>query len=133
MSEQITVVIFGASGDLTHRKLVPALYAQHVKGRLPEEVRIVGTSRSEMPDDEFREKMRDGAKEFVPEQYNDAKWDEFAPRIVYVAADAAKPDGMAKVLAALDCCNADVENRLYYLSVAPTLYKPIVQQLGEHG
>jgi glucose-6-phosphate 1-dehydrogenase len=108
MSEQITVVIFGASGDLTHRKLVPALYAQHVKGRLPDTVRIVGTARSQMTDDEFRERMRDGAKEFVPEQYDDAKWDEFALRITYAAADAAKPDGMAKVLAALDCCNADV-------------------------
>lgn len=133
MSEQITVVIFGASGDLTHRKLVPALYAQHVKGRLPDTVRIVGTARSQMTDDEFRERMRDGAKEFVPEQYDDAKWDEFALRITYAAADAAKPDGMAKVLAALDCCNADVENRLYYLSVAPTLYQPIVQQIGQHG
>lgn len=133
MSEQITVVIFGASGDLAHRKLVPALYAQHVKGRLPEEVRILGTARSEMADDEFREKMRDGARTFAPDQYSDAAWDEFAPRLTYVAADAAKSDGMAKVSAALEKCSADVENRLYYLSVGPTLYEPIVQQLGAHG
>lgn len=133
MSEQITVVIFGASGDLTQRKLVPALYSQFVKGRLPPEVRVVGTSRSEISDDEFRARMQTGASTFVPEQYDDAKWAEFAERITYVAADAAYPQGMDKVQAALDACAADVENRLYYLSVAPKLYAPIVEQLGAHG
>lgn len=132
-SEQITVVIFGASGDLTHRKLIPALYAQAVKGRLPDEVRIVGTSRSDISNEDFRAKMRDSVKEFVPDQYDEAKWNEFAPRITYVAADAAYPQGMATVKAALDQCSADVENRLYYLSVAPKLYAPIVAQLGAHG
>lgn len=132
-SEQITVVIFGASGDLTHRKLVPALYSQFVKGRLPEHVRIVGTSRSEISDDEFRARLEEGAREFVPEQYAAARWAEFAPRISYVAADAAYPQGMDKVQSHLDSCAADVENRLYYLSVAPKLYAPIVAQLGAHG
>jgi glucose-6-phosphate 1-dehydrogenase len=133
VNEQITVVIFGASGDLTHRKLVPALYAQYVKGRLPDSVRIVGTSRSELSDDDFREKMRDGAREFVAGQYNDSAWDAFAPRLTYVAADAAYSAGMDIVQHALDACSADVENRLYYLSVAPKLYEPIVSQLGAHG
>ena len=133
MSEQITVVIFGASGDLTQRKLVPALYSQFVKGRLPPEVRVVGTSRSEISDDEFRARMQTGASTFVPEQYDDAKWAEFAERITYVAADAAYPQGMDKVQAALDACAADVENRLYYLSVAPKRYAPSVEQLGAQG
>lgn len=133
MNEQISVVIFGASGDLTQRKLIPALYSQFAKGRLPANLKIVGTSRSELSDEDFREKMRAGVQEFAAEQYTDAKWKKFAPHISYVAADAAYPQGMSKIQAALDACAADVENRLYYLSVAPKLYGPIVAQLGAHG
>lgn len=133
MSEQITVVIFGASGDLTQRKLIPSLYSQFVKGRLPENLKIIGTSRSELSDDDFREKMRAGTEEFATEQYDAAKWEAFAPRLRYVAADAAYTQGMTQVKAALDACAADVEHRLYYLSVAPKLYAPIVGQLGDHG
>lgn len=132
-SEQITVVIFGASGDLTRRKLVPALYNQHVKGRLPENVYIVGVSRSHLSDDEFRDRMKDGVQQFAPEYFDDSRWQDFAPRLRYVAADAGHTDGMASVKAALDDCASDVENRLYYLSVAPKLYAPIVKHLGAHG
>lgn len=128
-----TVVIFGASGDLTVRKLVPALYNQFVKGRLPKHLRVVGVSRSELSDDEFRAKMREGVAEFAPDLLSDQQWDEFAPNLKYVAADAGAHDGMGKLKAALDACDDDLENRLYYLSVAPALYMPIVKQLGEHG
>ncbi len=129
-SEQITVVIFGASGDL---KLVPALYNQHVKGRLPENVYIVGVARSQLSADEFRDRMKDGVQQFAPEHFDDGRWQDFAPRLRYVAADVGQADGMASVKAALDDCASDVENRLYYLSVAPKLYAPIVKHLGAHG
>ncbi|MCU0464890.1 MAG: glucose-6-phosphate dehydrogenase [Anaerolineae bacterium] len=128
-----TVVIFGASGDLTVRKLVPALYNQFVKGRLPKHLRVVGVSRSELSDDDFRAKMREGVAEFAPDLLSDPQWEEFAPHLKYVAADAGAHDGMGKLNAALDACDDDLENRLYYLSVAPALYTPIVKQLGEHG
>jgi glucose-6-phosphate 1-dehydrogenase len=125
-----TIVIFGASGDLTVRKLIPALYNQFVKGRLPKKLRIVGVSRSELGSEAFRAKLREGVAEFAPDLLSDPQWDEFAPLLSYVAADAAAPDGMAKLKAALDACDDDLENRLYYLSVAPALYAPIVSQLG---
>ncbi|MCU0476885.1 MAG: glucose-6-phosphate dehydrogenase [Anaerolineae bacterium] len=128
-----TIVIFGASGDLTVRKLVPALYNQFVKGRLPKKLRVIGVSRSELGDDAFRDKMREGVAEFAGDLLSDAQWEMFAPHLMYVAADAASHDGMAKLKAALDACEDDIENRLYYLSVAPALYAPIVQQLGAHG
>lgn len=132
-TELTTIVIFGASGDLTVRKLIPALYNQFVKGRLPKKLRVVGVSRSELGDDAFREKLREGVAEFAPDLLSDPQWEMFAPYLSYVAADAATRDGMGKLKAALDACDDDLENRLYYLSVAPALYAPIVHHLGHHG
>ncbi len=131
--EQITIVIFGASGDLTHRKLLPALYNQHVKGHLPSNVYIVGVSRSQLSDDDFRARMKDGVQQFAPEHFDETRWNAFAPRMRYVSADLSSADGMGAVKTALDACESDVEHRLYYLSVGPKLYAPIVQNLGTHG
>jgi glucose-6-phosphate 1-dehydrogenase len=132
-TELTTIVIFGASGDLTVRKLIPALYNQFVKGRLPKKLRVVGVSRSELGDEAFRDKLREGVAEFAPDLLSDPQWEMFAPHLSYVAADAATHDGMGKLKTALDACDDDLENRLYYLSVAPALYAPIVHHLGDHG
>jgi len=131
--ELTTIVIFGASGDLTVRKLIPAIYNQFVKGRLPKKLRVVGVSRSDLSEGAFRDKLREGVAEFAPDLLSDPQWEMFAPVLTYVAADAATSDGMTKLKSALDACDDDLENRLYYLSVAPALYAPIVHQLGEHG
>jgi len=128
--ELTTIVIFGASGDLTSRKLIPALYNQFVKNRLPQKLRVVGVSRSELSDEAFRDKLREGVSDFAPDLLSDPQWEMFAPHLTYVAADAATPEGMAKLKAALEA-DDDLENRLYYLSVAPALYAPIVHQLGD--
>lgn len=132
-AELTTIVIFGASGDLTVRKLIPALYNQFVKGRLPKKLRVIGVSRSDLSDDAFRQKLREGVAEFAPDLLSDAQWEMFAPHLSYAAADAATHDGMGKLKAVLDACDDDLENRLYYLSVAPALYAPIVHHLGAHG
>ena len=68
MSETQTIVIFGASGDLTSRKLIPALFDNHRKGRLAERTRIVGVSRTEMTDDVFRTRLFDSARKEMVEQ-----------------------------------------------------------------
>ena len=78
----ISIVIFGASGDLTQRKLIPALYNLYQKNRLPE-IRIIGTSRSELSDQEFRDRLLKGMHKFSPDSYNEKSWNEFSKFIYY--------------------------------------------------
>jgi glucose-6-phosphate 1-dehydrogenase len=125
-----TVLIFGASGDLTRRKLVPALYNRYKKGKLNGDVQVVGVSRTKYSHEDFRERMKDGVQEFSS-YYDDDTWDDFGSRIFYVPADASEIDEFETIQAGL----ADIEgdqpvNRLYYLSVAPFLYEPIIKNLG---
>jgi glucose-6-phosphate 1-dehydrogenase len=130
----ISLVIFGATGDLTSRKLVPSLYRLFVKGRLPQEVRIAGLARSHFTNETFREKLAPAVKEFVGKDWDDSKWTTFASKIFYLEGDAAKPGGLKPLSAWL----SEVEKqeggqRLYYLAVAPQLYPLIVTQLCKAG
>jgi glucose-6-phosphate 1-dehydrogenase len=127
-----TVIIFGASGDLTARKLIPALYQLHVKGRLPDDARIVGVARSAFTDDGFREKLAAALREFEPKAWQPESWNTFAARLFYVACDATKPGGLEplqKWLTGIEGSGGG--NRLYYLSVSPTLYPDLITRLGE--
>ena len=131
MAAPLTLVIFGASGDLTGRKLIPALYSLMVKGFLPPEARIVGVARTTFTDDAFRAQMHDKVKEFA-EHFDEAKWAEFAARLHYVGTDLTAPGGVAPLAAWF----AKFEGtgggqRLFYLSVAPELYPQLATTLGE--
>ena len=128
-----TIVIFGASGDLTQRKLVPGLYNLFLKERLPDDFQIVGVSRSEFSHDEFRQKMQEGTEKFSEESYESSKWDDFAPHLFYHAADAAEKEGMESLKTFLEEQESGDVNRLYYLSVAPFLYEKIIGGLGVAG
>jgi glucose-6-phosphate 1-dehydrogenase len=131
MSNQATsIVIFGASGDLTKRKLIPALYNLFIKGRLPEKLVIVGNSRTDFSHDAWRERMEEGVKEFSENSYKAADWKKFSKHLWYVAGSADKKKDMQALDAFLQDKESDAANRLYYLSVAPFLYVPIVQNLG---
>jgi glucose-6-phosphate 1-dehydrogenase len=132
MSETTTIVIFGASGDLTKRKLIPALYNLYLKGRLPEDYVIVGNSRSEYSHEEFREKMRDAMKEFA-QSYGDASFNEFASRMYYLPGNVKDVAFYNTLNNFLGDKESDNPNRLYYLSTAPFLYEPILEKLGESG
>jgi glucose-6-phosphate 1-dehydrogenase len=130
----LTLVICGASGDLTARKLVPSLFRLDRKKRLPPEAAIVGVSRSSYSDDAFRDKMAKAVQEHAKGDWDAAAWQAFAPRLHYVPADAAKPGGLEP----LDKWLQNHEGgrparRLYYLAVAPDLYVGIVANLGRHG
>ena len=131
MQETVSIVIFGASGDLTHRKLIPSLYDLYLKGRLPKEWRIIGMSRSEYTDDEFREYVEAGVKEFSPNTYDAAKWRQFAKNVVYFQGDISKP-GEIKALGKTitEWEGNRVGNRVYYLSVGPKLYEVVIENLG---
>ena len=137
MTQPLTVVIFGASGDLTGRKLVPALFNLARKGRLPEEARILGVSRTEFSDEAFREQLATKGKEAFKtsgEEWVESEWDTFAARIQYVPADVTKPGGMAPLQNWFDEHEGKVGGRrLYYLSISPELYPQVAQALGESG
>ena len=133
MASSLSIVIFGASGDLTSRKLVPSLYRLFCKGRLPEETRIVGVARSALSDEQFRDKLADAAREFAKEDWQPPRWQAFARRLFYAAGDAAKPGGLERLQAWLRGAEEAGGRRLYYLAVAPQLYPDIVTRLGEAG
>ncbi|MEO6496882.1 MAG: hypothetical protein ABIO51_05275 [Solirubrobacteraceae bacterium] len=102
-AEPCVIVIFGASGDLTSRKLIPALYEQDRQGRLAMGTSIVGVARTEMSDNQFRDKMLAGAKEHAA-SFDQSEWDRFARRLTYHAADAAASgsmDGLSQKIALL--------------------------------
>jgi glucose-6-phosphate 1-dehydrogenase len=130
----LSIVIFGASGDLTARKLIPALYQLHRKGRLPDEARIIGTARSPFSDDAYRAKMSAAVKQFESKAWEARAWETFAQRLHYVASDAVKPGGLDTLKKWLeDKEGKGSGNRLYYLSVSPVLYPDLVSRLGEEG
>jgi glucose-6-phosphate 1-dehydrogenase len=134
MATPLTLVIFGASGDLTARKLIPSLYRLDRKGRLPEELRVVGVSRSPFSDDAYRDKLRAALREFQAKEYDAAAWDAFARRLHYVAGDATTQGGLDHLKAWLaEHAGSDGGRQLYYLAVSPDLYPKIVAGLGAAG
>jgi glucose-6-phosphate 1-dehydrogenase len=133
MPTPLSVVIFGATGDLTSRKLIPALYQLFCKGRLPEEVRIVGVARSPLSDDTFRDKIASTMREQLPQDWKKEPWEQFARRLFYVPGDAASPAGLEGLKKWLGRDEGSGGRRLYYLSVAPELYPKIAKSLGDAG
>lgn len=130
----LSIIIFGASGDLTCRKLVPSLYRLFGKNRLPEETRIIGVARSPLSDEEFRSKLADCVREFAPGDWQAQSWESFAQKLFYAPGDAAKPGGLDRLQARLrEMEGTEGGRRLYYLAVAPNLYPEIATRLGEAG
>ena len=89
------IVIFGASGDLSARKLLPALFAHFRKRRLPDETSIIGVSRSPYTDDTFRNRMKDAVREYSPDEYDDHDWNMFARSLFYTTGDVDNPAAYA--------------------------------------
>ncbi len=127
-----TIIIFGASGDLTKRKLIPALFNKYKKGKLEGDFNIVGVSRTEYSHDDFRKQMQEGVQEFSKD-YDDSTWEEFSPKIWYIAADASLVKGFDELKKGLKEVEDGNVNRLYYLSVAPFLYEDIITNIGKAG
>jgi glucose-6-phosphate 1-dehydrogenase len=128
----LTLVIFGASGDLTSRKLAPALYNLFRKGRLPTETRLVGVARSPLGDDAFRHRLADAGRELLKQDGHADRWDEFARRVFYVPGDGSQPGGLDRLRDWFQT-NEPAGDRLFYLAVSPELYEPITARLGETG
>jgi glucose-6-phosphate 1-dehydrogenase len=130
-----TLVIFGASGDLTRRKLIPALYHLYRKGRLPEDFALLGVARQAIAEEAYRDSMREAVAEFSkpPEP---APWAEFRRRLHYMAADPTQTEGLRSVearLRKLEAESGEPAPRLYYFAIPPEIYQPILECLAEAG
>lgn len=133
--ESCVVVIFGASGDLTSRKLIPALYEMHRDGRLPAGTSVLGLSRTAMSHDEWRETLAPWVREHAKD-FDEASWRDFAARVEYLAGSATEPETYTALADRLQdhARRFGSEGRvLFYLSVAPQLYEPIIQRIDEAG
>jgi glucose-6-phosphate 1-dehydrogenase len=127
------LVIFGASGDLTQRKLMPALYSLAFRRLLPEHFAVVGVSRTEMTTEEFREQMRQAVEEHSRDEFRTDVWETLAEGLHYVSASFAEPDGPEPLVAALnelDEIRGTRGNRVYYLAVPPGAFDDIVTAIG---
>ena len=100
--DPVTLVIFGGGGDLTHRKLLPALYNLHLDGLLPPRTTIVGVGRPEMTDDKYREFAKDGVAHFSRRPVDDAKWPAFAESLFFVSGSLDDPAIFATLGSRLD-------------------------------
>src|SRR3954470_1053756 len=134
--EPCIVVIFGATGDLTHRKLLPALYNLAVSGELPPEVAVVGFARRPKSDDEFRTEMGEAVRKYSRQTVRDELWDNFARSLFYHQsefADAKGYESLGKRLEELDKERGAGGNRLFYLAAGPEQFEPILQHLKDAG
>jgi len=130
--EPFDLVVFGATGDLSQRKILPALYHRDQQEQLPPEARLIGTSRRAMSDDEFRSFARAAIEKFVePEFRTPAVVDRFIGRLSYVQAEASQEDGWPMLEKALS--SGKDHARIFYLAVGPDLFGPICERVGRHG
>ncbi len=134
--EPCTVVIFGASGDLTARKLIPALYHLALENALPTPYRIIGFARRDKTDDSFRAELREALNQFSrTKPVNEEVWSKFAANLSYCQADIADAAGYQKLKALIDQ-SGDVRlktNLLFYLATNPSQFGEISQHLSQVG
>ncbi len=131
-----TLVIFGATGDLAKRKLLPALYNLAHEGGLPERFNLIGVSRRDHGDEGFREQAEEAIKEHSRTKPDPGLLSSLLDRVSYIAGsfdDPAVYDRLAEACARLDDDAGITFNRVFYLSTAPSFFEPIVEALGAEG
>jgi len=132
-----TMVIFGASGDLTKRKLIPSLFNLFRKGQLPEHFTVLGFSRSIEDKSSYREAMHRGLQQFGHKEfYSEGIWQRFSQKLCYISADFNDPscyDQLENELKKIEQERGTEGNRLFYLAVPPSAYCTITDRLGEQG
>ncbi|MGH9907455.1 MAG: glucose-6-phosphate dehydrogenase, partial [Pyrinomonadaceae bacterium] len=136
-ADPCVVVIFGALGDLTRRKLVPALFHLACTGCTSDQFTVLGVGRDELSDDHFRKRMLaavTGSKEMG--EFSDEQWQQFAQRMYYVAGQLDDPQAYSRIAARLEKMQAEAgvsTNRMFYLATPPSLAPTIVAELGRTG
>jgi glucose-6-phosphate 1-dehydrogenase len=136
MPQPCSVVIFGASGDLTYRKLIPALYNIAADGDLPAALSVVGFARREKTDETFRAELQDATRKFSRQGLNEELWESFGDRIFYHQSEFGDLEGYRRLAERLDQLDRERNtrgNRLFYLSVAPSEFGGILEKLAAVG
>lgn len=129
-----TMVIFGASGDLTSRKLIPALFRLHQRGRLPKQTKIIGVARSKFSDETWRVQLAESTSKFMGDEFTPEAWQTFSKCIHYCPGDIQSAEdfrSLAKRLGELE--NQQPADRVYYIATMPQLYEKAAAQLGQAG
>ena len=130
------MVIFGATGDLAARKLLPALYNLAVRKALPDAFAVVGVGRKPMTDEAYREKLLRDVEEFSPQPVDDAVWSTLAPRMFYAFEPldtAASFQSLGNRLAAIEAGGSAPRGRVYYFATPPDVVADIARALGAAG
>ena len=131
------LVIFGASGDLTKRKILPSVYRLQKNRLLPEKFFILGTGRTEMSTDQFREEVLSAVKKAFPEDFDASSWNELADKLDYSPVHYEGPEtytqSLKEKLLQLEKRHQTGGNRIFYLAIPPTLYESVISNLGATG
>lgn len=122
-SKSVSLVIFGASGDLTWRKLIPALYANWEKKRLPDVFRIVGAARRDWSDADFRAHLKEGIQKVLGSTFDASGWEKFEASVFYHRTDLNVPEDYARLDSLLRTLEQQPSDRLYYLATSPDYYE----------
>jgi glucose-6-phosphate 1-dehydrogenase len=128
------LVMFGASGDLTHKKLMPALYALLLRRLLPPRFAIVGVARTEQAEESFRDDMKQSVQKHARDEFREDVWNQLAESLHYVATDFADEGGETQLAELLERLDKEKElggNRVYYLAVPPVAFPTIVEAIGK--
>ncbi len=131
--DSCVMVIFGASGDLTKRKLIPALCNLAKSNLLPQQFAIVGFAFEKLTTEDFRQQLSDGLREYQTSPVDPKVWEWFTERIFYVQGDFSDPAAFDRLKQQVNSVEQELQtggNRFFYLAVAPKFFGPIVQQLG---
>ena len=127
------IIIFGASGDLTARKLIPALHNNFRKNRFPGSVFIIGFARRSYTDDSFREKMKEAVRTFTAEVVQDAEWDQFSKHLFYCRGEFEGKEHYDRLAAKIRDLIGNDGNVLHYLATAPEHYQTVLHHLAAAG
>ena len=133
MEQPAALIIFGASGDLTRRKLIPSLYKLFVKGRLPDNLQIIGFARREWDDEHFRNLLQEGVQQFSKGQYQDSQWEIFEKRVEYFRGNLTVTEDFQKLKQYLIDTYGEQCRHYFYLATSPKFFKPIIGQLANCG
>lgn len=126
----VSIVIFGASGDLTQRKLVPSLFNLYRKERMPKQFRIIGYGNTAFTDEQFRAHLKEGMKQFASYEYAEEEWEKFGSNLAYQQGRYTDLADFKKLGTLLNNGENGASNRIYYMATPPGVFPNIVDLLG---
>lgn len=132
-SELTTIVIFGATGDLNRSKLIPALFSLYRKRKISGACRVIGFSRTEWTDEEFRAEMRKSLGETYSPTFQESEWGEFEKHLFYLPGTFTNSEDFNRLANQLENTKGDPDNRLYYLAAPPRYFAEIIDNLSRAG